>query len=276
MSPATGARNSAVDGLRFLGAASIVYVHLGLPHDGWGLTALPLFMALLVYYGAERSLAERARRLVLPWLIWGLIYGALKVVDAVLAGRPIASEFAPWMLLTGPVLPLWFLPFAFLFLALIQAVPHRWRAPVALGTSLIAVLAVNLVALPVPLNHWCSVWAAGATGFLMRQTGRPSAVALGLAGVFLVLAFVPPLDSYAKQTALAGLALALATWLRGPHVPALTFLGGLSMGLYVSHHGVAALLQRVGGLEGLPLFAAVLAGSCLLTLLLRRVLPQAV
>ena len=107
VSPATGARNSAVDGLRFLGAASIVYVHLGLPHDGWGLTALPLFMALLVYYGAERSLAERARRLVLPSLIWGLIYGALKVVDAVLAGRPIASEFAPWMLLTGPVLPLW-------------------------------------------------------------------------------------------------------------------------------------------------------------------------
>ena len=269
-------RNAAVDLLRFVGAAAIVYLHLGLPHDGWALAALPLFMALLVYYGTGRPISERAHRLLLPWLAWSAVYGALKVADALSAGQPILSEFRLWMLLTGPVLPLWFLPFAFLFLAVFDAVPARLRRAAALVSSVVVVLALNLLALPAPFNHWASVWAAGAAGHLMRNTGQAPRVALGLAAIFAALALIPPLDSYAKQTALAGLALAMATSVRLPPVALVSALASLSFGVYLSHHGVAAVVTRFTPLTGWPLFCFVLLAACGVTLVLRRVAPRLV
>ena len=55
----------------------------------------------------------RARGLLLPWLAWSAVYGGVKVAEAVVGGQPPGNAFAPWMLLTGPAIHLWFLPFAF-------------------------------------------------------------------------------------------------------------------------------------------------------------------
>lgn len=148
---------------------------------------MPLFVALTVYFGLRstgqqpflRFAAGRARRLLLPWVLWSLLYGLLIVRGAYRAGLPLFDAFSPTVLLTGTALHLWFLPFAF-----------------------VAILACRLVQVWIPRNStglflFLGIFVSGtvATAFALEAHGRVapgeqwlSATPAVLLGFALVLA----------------------------------------------------------------------------------------
>ena len=114
-------RNGTMDIARLVAAWGIVAFHAGGPGAAIGYAGLPFFLILLIVFAepATRDMdlrtfvRGRAHRLLLLWLIWSAVYGGLKLLEAAVAGRPLSEEFDAAMILTGPALHLWFLPFAF-------------------------------------------------------------------------------------------------------------------------------------------------------------------
>ena len=121
-------RNATYDYARLLAAFGIVQFHAGAPGGAFGYAALPFFLMLMLIMAVPaasvsdlRPYAQRrAQRLLRPWLIWSGIYAALKLVEVWLTPRTISDEFALHMILTGPAIHLWFLPFAFVCCLLIH------------------------------------------------------------------------------------------------------------------------------------------------------------
>jgi surface polysaccharide O-acyltransferase-like enzyme len=287
-------RNATLDYARLLAAAGIVIFHSGAPGAAIGYAALPFFLMLLVclaWARAERSsfapfARDRLGRLLAPWLLWSAVYGALKLAEALVMGRDPATEFAPWMWLTGPAIHLWFLPYAAAVCLLLWPLarvargrPAEVRAGLAILLAAAALAAVLVqaglqgeAALPRPFAQW----AFGAPGALF---GLAAAVMPGgagraalLAGTAAALAAAgwPP---GALQLVLAGAALWLCLALPLPDSAAARAAAGLALTVYLAHPLVAAVLTRGTDLPpaSLPLALATLA----VTLLLSAVLTAA-
>lgn len=309
------ARNVALDHARLVAAFGIVWFHAGAPGAWAGYAALPFFLMVLVVLalpGAARTgfgpfARGRAVRLLGPWAIWSGVYGGLKLAEAGLTGRPLASEFAPHMLLTGPAIHLWFLPFAFaasLALWPLARVLGGTGAGAAGGSAEKFVLGLTLAGLgalalgalalqsgpagadlPVPLAQWLfglPAVALGAGVALARgwAGGRDGGRARAQAAAALWAAAVLGLAAWAGWTqGLEQLALALAAlifclrlrlpgWAAGPRAAGLA--AAAALGVYLAHPLVASVLLRTTPLaHGSAGFAlAVLAGALALALAL--------
>lgn len=266
-------RNGSVDLLRFAGAIGIIQFHCGAPGSWIGLAALPMFVTLLVFYGAGRSIKHQAKRLLVPWIAWSGIYATLKIAQSVVTGTPLSDEFAPWMLLTGASLHLWFLPFSFLFLAVCAAIPKRTPTdllwPVCIVLSATALWIFNTGLLLVPFAQWLSVIPAACAGLLMQRTGNkilpPLVLALGS-----VVALSLGMDTMTFQLAIAGLAVALAIAIPIPQTKIVDTLSGLSLGMYLVHPAIIAMVLYAIPKNEMLFFPAVLLGSVLATLVLKR------
>lgn len=273
-------RNGSIDLFRILGALAIVYFHMRLPGKVYALAALPGFVILLVYLGGDRSVASRARRLLLPWVVWSGFFGAMFAVDSVMRGRPPLSFLEPWMLFTGTSLHLWFLPFCFLFLLLIRglggaAAPGTRLWPVLGVLALLSVWLDNTTVLPFPLKQWVTVVPAAAVGLAMVRSGRPVQVAMAGAALFLVQ-LLSPFSESAVQSLIATLAIALALMVVFESPRWLRVLGDAAFGLYLIHPFFIAVVSRAGHLPAPVEYLAVCALSMLAALALRRFLPSIV
>ncbi|WP_340107308.1 acyltransferase family protein [Pikeienuella sp. HZG-20] len=265
------ARNGDIDRLRFVGALGIVWFHIGAPGASVGHAALLMFMMLLVYFSAGRPLAERAHRLLMPWLIWSVIYGALKVADAIVSGHPLSSEFDWWMLATGPSLHLWFLPFSFAFVVLSRVLESSAAQMVAVVVGIVALWAADAVKLPPPLAEWVFVAPAALTGLAMRWW--PPSIVLGIVvAATMILASLGPNSMVAWKLCFAALIVLVA--LRGARegTPRSAWLGSLSLGIYLVHPAIAAMAMRVG-LENRPFYLVVVGGTVAVAILIRRHAP---
>lgn len=266
------ARNGSIDLARWIGCIGIVMFHLGSPGAKIGYAGLPMFMMLVVYFGASRPVPERLKRLLTPFVIWSAIYGAFKLAEVVARGKPLLDEFHSWMLLTGPALHLWFLPFAAAFLAL-GAVLRKPAAMLGLGlpVSALAIWAANAQDLPIPFVQWCQVFPAAFLGLIMARMPRPDLWCLGMAAVCAGLWFAG-LQQVVPQTALASGVVFLALRLPIPSGPLTRQLAGLGLGVYLVHPLVGAFGLQAG-LSGLVFLAVVLVVSHIITLILRRYAP---
>lgn len=285
-------RNATLDHARLLAAAGIVIFHSGAPGAAVGYAALPFFLMLLMllaWPAAERQpfgayATGRVRRLMLPWLVWSGVYAALKLAEVALTGRTLGAEFAPWMLLAGPALHLWFLPFAALAClvlwplaraasgvasgagpALSPTLAPALRATLAAGLGALAVaalLARQGMALPLPFAQWAYAAPAVALGAgLALLPGWRAQGALLLAVLGLLAAAGWPQG--ALQIALAGGALVLCLAWPRPDGPVARGAAGMALTVYLVHPLIASVLTRVTALPeaSLALAAATLAGS---------------
>lgn len=145
-------RNAALDYARLIAAIGIIVFHVGAPGAAVGYAALPFFLMLLLILAFPAALRQdfasyarsRASRLIWPWLTWSLVYGALKAAEVILGGKTVSSEFMPWMLLTGPALHLWFLPFAFIACIAMWPLARRFQSLQILGRTVCTVLGLSL------------------------------------------------------------------------------------------------------------------------------------
>ena len=163
--------NGTIDYARILGAIGIVWFHMHLWGGWFTHAALPMFVILLIYFGHNRPLHERARRLMTPWLLWSAIYLTAKLAEVALTSATLADEFHLWMLLVGPSVHLWFLPFSLGFLALCQ-IMSRIAWIIAIPASVLAIVIMNSYHPPIPFAQWLFVLPSAFIGLFLAHEGR--------------------------------------------------------------------------------------------------------
>lgn len=286
-------RNGSIDLLRLVAAIGIVAFHLGGPLASIGYAGLPVFAALLGFNAVNRAhtdqgrqaMAGQARQLFLLWLVWSVIYGALKVAEVVAARHSPADEFAGWMLLTGPAIHLWFLPFAALTLLGLRLAGDRLTpasaAGFARGAGIAAAIALAgfglsaLPGLPIPLPQWLYVAPALAFGVLLALAGADRWrqvvwLAAATATVLLGSRVGPPSGAFTLLLSLSAIGLAMAV--RLPQTPLSDMARRLSMSIYLLHPLMVALLLRLTHWprDHMLMLTAVLLATGVVALLLLR------
>ena len=267
-------RNGTLDYARLLASFGIVFFHVGAPGAAIGYAALPFFLLLLVvlaFPGAERQafptyLRGRVQRLLVPWLIWSGVYGALKLAELAVTGAPVASEFSLHMLLTGTATHLWFLPFAFATCVAIYPLARlaRRTGPESLALAMAALGLIILMlrqgaSLPIPFAQWLYALPAVCIGIALALVwGRLVFMSALLAG-FIAAALMFGASVGLLQIALAGGALILCVLCPLPATPTATLAGALSLGVYLAHPLIQSLLRRCTPLSDNSLSTAILA-----------------
>jgi fucose 4-O-acetylase-like acetyltransferase len=128
-----------------------VWFHTEAPGYLAAYAALPFFLVLLALPSRAR-IKERARRLLVPFAIWSAICALFLVLISAKNGQDLFGWWRPQMIVMGPSIHLWFLPFAFLVALSIWVylghilVIHRFQSDGLEGYSLaLASLAGALV-----------------------------------------------------------------------------------------------------------------------------------
>ena len=275
-------RNATLDHARLLAAIGIVWFHSGAPGSGIGYAALPFFIMLTVFLALQAAqktevapyVRTRVKRLLLPFLVWSLIYGGLKVVDATSAGRPISSEFAWWMLGTGPALHLWFLPFAAVVTIALHPAGKMVRSlpPALCGMIAAAVATLGFLWLsqppmpPRPFGQWLYGLPAVAAGLLLALSqglGRPNSLRSLLvpSGVLICVSALAAFAGWAgaEQLLFASLCLVLCIALPTAPTPLSHAAAGYSLFVYLVHPIALSVIDRTTSLPRDGLLRAGLA-----------------
>jgi peptidoglycan/LPS O-acetylase OafA/YrhL len=130
----------AIDLARFLAALGIVWDHARAPYADIGYLSLALFLILTSYFAlgsfdradargqASGFWAARAKRILVPWLVWCAFYKALQyyMADDPWA-VPLLSD--PFSLMLGSWVHLWFLPFVMIALVIVPWVARHVQGP---------------------------------------------------------------------------------------------------------------------------------------------------
>ena len=165
-------RNGAIDVMRLVAAAGIVWFHAKAPGQLISYSSLSLFIIFLIVLPLQRPatgafstyVTERANRLLRPWLVWSSIFVVLKIAQATVKQQPILQEFKWTMLATGAQTHLWFLPFGFVCsIAAFWVVrttnrtsDHAFSVAVVLAALSLPASAFGLeTGLEEPLAQWC-------------------------------------------------------------------------------------------------------------------------
>ena len=284
------AHRSSIDLARFVAAFGVVVAHAYASINDWvGHLALGLFLILTAFLavqsaqraGGSYAFVPRARRLILPWLVWSAFY---RLVDLVFSHNPdrFVPLSDPWTLLYGSAIHLWFLPFVALAMVLVAPAVQLIRGPGALGLASVgvAVLSVPLLVphvqgwLPVPLPQWVFALPLYALGLLLgisHPMGKAWMPALAVAAMTSFAVWYSGNMPWA-WTLMGSLVAFELFWrlpIRGRILP---HLGQVAFGIYLLHPFFMLVVYKFMG-AGVNLFlAAVLcfAMSWAATALLRR------
>jgi len=293
-------RNGGIEIARFVGGLGIVWFHSGAPGATIGYAGLPMFTLLLVAFawrsGEKRTLGEyatdRFKRLVAPWLFWSVVYGALKIADGISNDFRIGNEFEWWMLLTGPALHLWFLPFAFvacIFAAAISVLVAKSSPALVLVIGLPALLAavvgcslwITLSRPPTPVAQWLFVLPSCLAGMCISQV-KPGQYCWAAAVIFAAIVPSLVLAEFGIRSLfiahVVGVSLASLLWvLRITCTNWMLILGSLSLGIYLVHPIIGVALERLALLPPQSFTSAIaqcLVSAVFVWLLQRSVLKR--
>jgi hypothetical protein len=234
-------RNGLVDYGRFVAALGIVWFHTQVLGDRVAYIALPFFLVLLTMPSGA-TLASRAERLMVPFVVWSAIFAIVHVVFAVKYHMPALGWWDWNMLLTGTWIHLWFLPFAF-----IAAILAPWfQHPLAsLGAALLTATLLVLYGTPdlVPFGQWSFGVIPVLVGFGFFSWGWRLAVTT-LIGSWLILHFGRPSPDNLTILVGTGLALGILSF-RLPATPVSNWCARLSIWIYLAHPLVILLGQSL-------------------------------
>ena len=259
----TEERNGLIDYGRFAAALGIVWFGIEVPGQRIGYLALPFILVVLMA-PSKGGLTGQARRLLLPFLIWSVVFGILHTAMTLKGNNP---PFAWWswdMILTGTWGHLWILPFAFLAAIIAPWLQH----PIAsLGAAWAAALVI--VSKGAPDTMLFQQWSFGLipmlVGIAYFAWGWRLAV-VALLGSWLILHLGRPQPDNTTILIGSGLALACLTW-RLPASALSERCARMSVWIYLAHPLVVFIGQslRISWVE-LGLFSMV--GSVILAQLL--------
>jgi hypothetical protein len=257
------ARNGLIDYGRFVAALGIVWFHSQAPGHRMAYIALPFFLVLLSM-PSSANLVIRARRLLVPFVTWSIVFGMLKTALALKNNDPPFGWWDWSMVLTGTWIHLWFLPFAF-----VAAVLTPWfRHPLAsLGAALLVAVLISVKGTPemIPFGQWSFGVIPVLVGIAYFSWGWRLAV-ITLFSSWLILHFGHPSQDNITILAGTGLALGCLSY-RLPATAISDWCARLSVWIYLAHPLVIIVGQslRITWVE-LGLFS--LVGSAILAQLL--------
>jgi surface polysaccharide O-acyltransferase-like enzyme len=250
-----------LDRFRIIAALGVVWFHTeGLPGRSVAYGGLCFFLLTsFMLIGMKRheairdALRKRFSRLIVPWLFWCAVYMILQIARLILGVEP---NLAPYMVLTGTSIHLWYLPYVFVIAMAFHLLQAKIRtdkaAAIAVVTATISV--VFCVAVPIaqrflqtsePVSQWLygitacvSGWVVGR--FVMTNEKKLGVVksvvflaAIILTCVSMVLCGFPFLGwSYVTGIGLFALALLLPNWDANDLLRRST---SMSMGIYLVH-----------------------------------------
>jgi surface polysaccharide O-acyltransferase-like enzyme len=254
------------DRLRVVAALDIVAHHVAGAHALYGF-GLPLFLVLSVALAVSkrdvpdtgRLVGRRIRHVLVPWAFWSLALTAVRAATAVVDGES-AFGWAEWpMLLYGPRIHLWFLPFVVAAGAASHLL-HKWSstqspwAMAAAGLVGCALLtAPPQVHLPWPFDQWFFSVPAILLGFALgravareRNVARLRALTTGGYALFglgcAVVALVTPNTGPYVLRFAGGLGLLVAAlWLPNRGDRWIRRITPLMLGVYILHPAVYRL-----------------------------------
>lgn len=265
-----------IDLARFLAAFGVVVAHAeASPRDWAGHLSLAMFAiltAFLAVKSAERSggsyaYLPRARRLILPWVVWSVFYWLVEaaISDGPDRFRPLVD---PWSLLYGGYIHLWFLPFVGLAMVLVSPVVTHVTTPqrlIAASAMLVALSAPlfwvhEVLRLPEPLPQWAFTLPCYALGLLLARAhgmGRSGITFLAGVGLALVAIWMGQAAPW-TFTILAGLLAFEISWrlpIRGGWAP---HLGAVAFGIYLIHPFLMLVVYKFAGPDVPVLTGAIL------------------
>jgi len=274
---------ASYDYARLIAAFGIVLFHAGAPGGAVGYAALPFFLILMIIFGwtsADRTAlgpytSGRLRRLLGPWVVWSGIFASLKLVEIQMTSASWGSEFVPYMLLTGPAIHLWFLPFAFVACLAIWPLVRLGRKypPILLAIiALVGALVLQGVCadktFAAPLAQWAYVAPAVCLGIGMAVLPGRAVAQLVLIGGFVGAAALFGWTHGLGQITLAAGAVVLCGQIQLPQTAISRQAAAASMGIYLAHPLMLSLLERATPLDKSNLLLASLAAGMALFLAL--------
>ncbi len=252
-------RNGLIDYGRFLAALGLVWFDTQAPGFRVAYTALPFYLVLLAMPSNSGVLVQ-AKRLLLPFLTWSLVFAMLHTALALKSQLPPFEWWRWTMILSGTWIHLWLLPFAFL-----AALVSPWlRHPLAsLGAALLVATLIVLNGYPqtVPFGQWVFGTIPVLVGIAYFSWGWRLAVTTLFLSTLILFLGQPSPDNI---TILVGTGLALLFLSNHmPATPLSDWCARVSLLLYLSHPLVIIVGQslRITYIE-LALFS--LVGSVLL------------
>jgi len=281
--------------LRLVSCMGIIWFHCEAPVAVVGYAGLPALIALSVGLASVPGkvvslpviIKKRARRLLLPWIFWCLIYSIWRLASTWIMKKPMGEAFQGWMLFVGPSIHLWYLPFAYVATCLAGVInggrpSSGWANSIfwtlcAVITFLLCSWWMSAYSIPIPLLQWTFGLPAVLIGLALPQMHRREYKRLGMASLALAIALAGIaawLCGWRELTVpymLGTLALAAAWVLPMSASPKVVWLGSLSYGVYLVHPLISSFTRWATGTHpgaGLAIIVAIL--SILLVALLRR------
>jgi len=230
-------------------------------------------------------MGQLARALLLPWAFWLVFYGAVNIAHHM----PFIPHDNPvGQLLLGTSAHLWFLPFMFGVLVLLDrvkvggyAAPPFWLCAVG-ATAILATAAfwrLPSLAWPSPFPHWMTGLAAPAVGVVFGLQGRMGKVGwIGVAMVFagLLAAIAARLPGVGIPYA-TGMVLVFAIGsIPETAIPArwtVQPVANCMMGVYLLHIVVLDIAAKFVASGSYQIVAVTFIVSLLVVWLARRFLP---
>ena len=259
-------RNGLIDYGSFLAALAIVWFGIEAPGQRIAYVALPFILVLLMA-PSKNGMVGRAKRLLVPFLIWSVVFGILHTAMALKGNDPPLGWWSENMILFGTWEHLWILPFCLLVGLIAPWLQH----PIAsLGAAWMAALLIVVKGTPdtMPFAQWTFGVIPVLVGIAYFAWGWRLAV-VTLLGSWLILHFGRPSPDNITILAGTGLALACLTW-RLPASNLSKRCARLAVWIYLAHPLVVFVGQslRITWVE-LGLFSMV--GSLILAQLLDTV-----
>ncbi len=254
-------RFAGVEWLRIVAVLHVLWVHThpGAPHLGGPLALMAVAVAFAARAPRGASMTSvvrrRAARLLVPWVFWSVVYGFFVARRALASGGPWPSGFETWMVLTGPVIHLWFLPACFVYTVVVSLGAVRgWFTPrrpawgVWCGLTAVAILGCAMMASSDP-SRWLHYWNLALPAVLMGLAlhGMPTRGRARVVGLLALAVVAAGAAAGAAATghgalmphyAVCGGAVARAWAWRRASGPVLRWMGDCILGVYLAHMAV--------------------------------------
>lgn len=282
---------SDVELVRVIAAFGIVWFHsgysLGRDFAYGGLIVFIIFSAYFATRSARlHSIGERAARLIVPCILWSALYAVLLTIK----GKDIFPDDYSLLskLLSTPSIHLWYLPFIFFCLVVIDGIKKIFN-PTVLAVIAVTLACLLLLSSPFwrewsyaqPFGLYMHAFAAVCVGIVLGLSNRiPQALKYVLifgicaSAVFVFLLGIKGVGvPYLVGIALALLLLRETSLL--PKSDRLMEISGTTFGVYLIHPIFLSVLHSVGVSSfALPVLAFIVSVMCVYVS--RRIILQPV